>query len=275
MRCTGGALSVMVISTYMLSGSFHSLFTGPNIALHNSNLAAGGLPESEYTGAMTSPVSSPHGSSNAALDGTWGERDAGVPVSHSMAMEGYEQMRRELTQLSQTRSRSTTRTRRTGILRTITGRSTKSRRTAGSKVHRRRGSTYDDVSEAEEDDLEAGDAEKEDAFELGEFIRDGHFEKRTKEGASAKKVGVVFKNLTVKGVGASASFVRTVPDAILGKDHQRKSLSRLDLQLIKGLRYIWPRFIPYNLQLRACDAVGRSRTDTRYHTRLHRHSPRW
>jgi len=275
MRCTGGALSVMVISTYMLSGSFHSLFTGPNIALHNSNLAAGGLPESEYTGAMTSPVSSPHGSSNAALDGTWGERDAGVPVSHSMAMEGYEQMRRELTQLSQTRSRSTTRTRRTGILRTITGRSTKSRRTAGSKVYRRRGSTYDDVSEAEEDDLEVGDAEKEDAFELGEFIRDGHFEKRTKEGASAKKVGVVFKNLTVKGVGASASFVRTVPDAVLGKDHQRKSLSRLDLQLIKGLRYIWPRFIPYNLQLRACDAVGRSRTDTRYHTRLHRHSPRW
>lgn len=174
---------------------------------------------------MTSTaVSSPHGSLNAALDGTWGERDAGVPVSHRMAMEDYEQMRRELTQLSQTRSRSTTQTRRAGILRTITGRSTKSRRTTGSK---RRGSAYEDASEAEEEDLEAGDAasaaEKEDAFELGEFIRDGHFEKRTKEGASAKKVGVVFKNLTVKGVGASASFVRTLPDAILGKINQSTS----------------------------------------------------
>lgn len=276
MRCTGGALSEMVIFTDTLSGSFHSLFTGPNIVLHKNDPAVGGPPESEHTGGMTSTaVSSAHGSSNAALDGTWGEHDAGVPVSHSMAMEGYEQMRRELTQLSQTRSRSTTRTRRTSILRTITGRSTKSRRTAGSKVHRRRGTTYEDVSETEEDDLEAGDGEKEDAFELGEFIRDGHFEKRTKEGASAKKVGVVFKNLTVKGVGASASFVRTVPDAILGKNYPRTSLSRHDLELIKGLRYIWPRSIPYNLQLRACDTVGRSWTDTRYHTRLHRRSPRW
>lgn len=176
------------------------------------------MPEqSELTGGTTSTaVSSPHGSLNEPLAGTWGEHDAGGPVSHLMAMEEYEQMRRELTQLSQTRSRSTTQTRRAGILRTITGRSTRSRRTAKSRT-RRTGSAVEDASEAEEEDLEARDAaEKEDAFELGDFIRDGHFERRTEEGGSAKKVGVVFKHLTVKGVGASASFVRTLPDAILG-----------------------------------------------------------
>jgi hypothetical protein len=58
-------------------------------------------------------------------------------------------------------------------------------------------------------------AEKEDDFELDEFMREGHFEKR-KDGRSAKKVGVVYKNLTVKGVGSTASFARTLPDAVLG-----------------------------------------------------------
>lgn len=46
-------------------------------------------------------------------------------------------------------------------------------------------------------------------------MREGHFEKRT-DGESAKKVGVIYKNLTVKGVGSAATFVRTLPDAILG-----------------------------------------------------------
>ncbi len=46
-------------------------------------------------------------------------------------------------------------------------------------------------------------------------MREGHFEKR-KDGKSAKKVGVIYKNLTVKGVGSTASFARTLPDAILG-----------------------------------------------------------
>lgn len=54
-----------------------------------------------------------------------------------------------------------------------------------------------------------------DEFELGEFIREGHFEKR-REGESAKRVGVVFKNLTVEGVGETVQFVKTLPDAILG-----------------------------------------------------------
>ena len=72
----------------------------------------------------------------------------------------------------------------------------------------------------EDKDLEIGDAgpaaEKEEDFELGHFIKEGHFEKRTEAGSSAKKVGVVFKNLTVKGVGSTANYAQTLPNAVLG-----------------------------------------------------------
>ena len=54
-----------------------------------------------------------------------------------------------------------------------------------------------------------------DEFSLDGFMREGHFEKR-KDGRSAKKVGVVYRNLTVKGVGSTATFVRTLPDAVIG-----------------------------------------------------------
>ena len=70
------------------------------------------------------------------------------------------------------------------------------------------------------EDLEDGDAEgmaeKEQEFEMGPFLRGGHFEKRTGTGESAKKVGVVFKNLTVKGAGSSTNYAKTLPDAIVG-----------------------------------------------------------
>lgn len=73
---------------------------------------------------------------------------------------------------------------------------------------------------ADGEDLEAGDAqamaEKEEEFELGPFLKEGHFEKHTDTGASAKKVGVVFKNLTVKGAGSTTNYMKTLPDAILG-----------------------------------------------------------
>lgn len=61
----------------------------------------------------------------------------------------------------------------------------------------------------------AEEKDDDDDFELDEFIREGHFEKR-KDGRSAKKVGVIFKNLTVEGVGETVQFVKTLPDAILG-----------------------------------------------------------
>ncbi|KAI9876194.1 MAG: hypothetical protein M1830_007061 [Pleopsidium flavum] len=193
---------------------------GLSMRLPNLGTGQGPHQHGNLTGATSSTVvSSPGESPGAGVEGTWGERDVGGPVSHRMAMEDYEQLRRELTQLSQTRSRSSTRTEKGGLFRNVTGRSTKSRRTVGSR-NQRTGSVIDDASVIEGEDLEAGDAataaEREEEFELGDFIRDGHFGKRTGRGESAKKVGVVFKNLTVKGVGASASFVRTLPDAVLG-----------------------------------------------------------
>ncbi len=124
-------------------------------------------------------------------------------------------MRRELTQLSQVRSKSSAKTERGRFGRSITGRSKRSE----TRKSRRTQSAVT-ASEADDEDLEAGDAEaiaeKEEEFELGGFIKEGHFEKRTQEGGSAKKVGVVFKHLTVKGVGSTANYVRTLPDAILG-----------------------------------------------------------
>ena len=152
------------------------------------------------------------------MDGTWGERDVGGPVSHRMAMEDYEQMRRELSHLSQTRSKSSMRSGGGGLLKTVTSRSNKSDRpelqqTLSSKISIGRIAT-------DSEDLEAGDAEaaaeKEEDFELGPFIQEGHFEKRTEAGVSAKKVGVVFKNLTVKGAGSTSNYTKTLPDAILG-----------------------------------------------------------
>ncbi|KAJ8107892.1 hypothetical protein ONZ43_g6590 [Nemania bipapillata] len=89
---------------------------------------------------------------------------------------------------------------------------TKTHETQASRIRRNRSSRGRVDSLAA--DLESGVTEDDD-FELGKFMREGHFEKRTEEG-SEKKVGVVYRNLTVKGIGSTASFVRTVPDAILG-----------------------------------------------------------
>lgn len=120
--------------------------------------------------------------------GTWGERDAGVP-DENRAVEEYEELRRELTNLSKTESKQ----RRLSHAETTASRRTKT-------------TTNDE---------EAGPEEKEDDFELGSFVREGYFEKR-KGDQSAKRVGVVYKNLTVEGIGASATFVKTLPEAILG-----------------------------------------------------------
>ena len=67
-------------------------------------------------------------------------------------------------------------------------------------------------------DLDLSEAEslEEDNFQLEQFMKDGYFEKRTESGDSAKKVGVVFKDLTVVGAGSKAAFVSTLPDAVLG-----------------------------------------------------------
>ena len=133
-----------------------------------------------------------------------------------MAMDDYEEMRKQLSILSQTRSRGSDRAERRGMFRSITDVTQRSvSRNAGRT--RTRSSTNRNLSD---EDLEAGDAngvtEKEEEFQLDHFIQEGHFEKRTETGKSAKRVGVVFKNLTVTGAGSTKDYVRTLPNAILG-----------------------------------------------------------
>jgi ATP-binding cassette subfamily G (WHITE) protein 2 (SNQ2) len=138
--------------------------------------------------------------------GTWGERDAGG-LDRNMAMEDFEALRQTLSSLSKTKSQSQS------VRRPISRKST----------HRtgfRKNSVLSDGAADDERDVGTGPdekatEEKEDDFELSEFMKEGHFEKR-KNGQSAKKVGVVWRNLTVKGVGSTASFVRTLPNAVLG-----------------------------------------------------------
>ncbi|KAJ5847516.1 hypothetical protein N7455_011473 [Penicillium solitum] len=123
-------------------------------------------------------------------DGRWGEQEAGKAVSRSGAMEDMEEMRRELTRLSLNRTRSVTKS-----------------------VRRRKSQARDEEKAQDEEETED---EADDSFDLGEFLTGGHLERRTTAGEPAKKVGVVFKNLTVQGVETGASFVRTLPQAVIG-----------------------------------------------------------
>jgi ATP-binding cassette subfamily G (WHITE) protein 2 (SNQ2) len=162
------------------------------VPLHNRDDTAEGQSQS-----VEDPSSS-SSQTDVENDGTWGERDVGGPVDLRNAMQEYEEMRRELTALSKTRSTKTERSKsRASGLRKLSSRaSRRSRRT--------------NAAEDEESDLEAQEEEHDgDDFQLGDF------EKR-QEGRSAKKVGVVYKNLTVEGVGATEVFVKTLPGAILG-----------------------------------------------------------
>ncbi|KAL9579505.1 MAG: hypothetical protein Q9212_005068, partial [Teloschistes hypoglaucus] len=197
--------------------------SAPEAGLHNTAAVPSDTTDGDHqimdeaqatTGATVTAVPSAETSSGSEAGGTWGERDVGGPVTHRMAMDDYESLRRELTNLSQTQSRASAKSsNRAGRLRNKTAQ-TKSSQTSQSRPRR----PSSESTQAE--DLEAGDAEgmaeKEEDFELGPFIKEGHFEKRTEEGYSAKKVGVIFKNLTVKGTGSMASFTKTLPDAILG-----------------------------------------------------------
>ena len=141
--------------------------------------------------------SSPGGSVH---EGTWGERNV-EEVSGAEAMHEYEALKQTLSQLHKTKTAESQ-----------TGKSLGAARSRGSWARADRPATQDK-------DLEAGGTEKDaedDEFELGEFMRGGHFEKHTSDAGSLKKVGVLYENLTVRGAGSTASFVRTVPDAILG-----------------------------------------------------------
>ncbi|KAJ5778931.1 CDR ABC transporter [Penicillium paradoxum] len=140
---------------------------------------------------LVSSSSSTAGSSLNSDDGRWGEQEAGRAVSRTGAMEDIEEMRRELTRLSLHRTRSATK---------------------GGLGRLRSRPSHRDEEKAEEE----SESEADDSFDLGEFLIGGHLERRTTAGEPAKKVGVVFKNLTVQGVETGATFVRTLPHAVIG-----------------------------------------------------------
>ena len=160
----------------------------------------------------TTAVATPHHShspdesnSRGSRDGAWGERDVGGPVSSQNAMAGFEEMRRELSVLSQERSRRGSVARKSSFpglaRRTTSGLGTKRTRTASTAT----ASTHDEQDSSEQDE-----------FDVGAFLKDGILEARDPEGGATKKVGIVFKNLTVKGVGSSTAFAKTLPQAIMG-----------------------------------------------------------
>ncbi|KAJ5674748.1 ABC multidrug transporter atrF [Penicillium maclennaniae] len=138
--------------------------------------------DSTLTGSSTD-------SSHDTVEGRWGEKEAGEPVSRHRAMEDLEEMRRELTRLSLHRTRSTT-----------------------AKRMKSRASRKDEEKALDEESTDNED----NGFDLGDFLLSGHLERRTTAGEPAKKVGVVFKNLTVQGIETGASFVRTLPHAVVG-----------------------------------------------------------
>jgi ABC-type multidrug transport system ATPase subunit len=161
---------------------------------------------------------------NVGLDGTWGEPDTGR-TTEAAAKQCYDVLRQDLDQLHRTRTaesratrsrsrgaRSQSRASRRGTSRrgsaaTVTAQRVASRRSRRSEREDEVESDFEDASGLEED--------SEDDFELGEFMREGHFEKRT-DGVSAKRLGLVYEGLTVRGAGSTTAFVRTVPDAVLG-----------------------------------------------------------
>lgn len=191
----------------MFYTSSHQIFNeagrqGQEVPLHNTPQADG-----QQDGLEDATPASELENNPIAQDGTWGERDpGGGTVSQIMAMEDYEEMRRELTNLSKTHSRHTSRNSIHGgpsILRKVTSRASRTTR---------RTSTADEDLEAQQDDEKAREDED---FELEGFLKEGHFGKR-KGDESAKKVGLVFKHLTVEGAGATATFVKTLPGAVIG-----------------------------------------------------------
>jgi len=130
--------------------------------------------------------------------GTWGERDVGR-FNEGQAMVQYEELRKHLGDLERSRSRTS----QNSLRRSTTGTSRKSKSAVRNENNTRPTSSSGDKEKDDTpSDPEAGPREEvespqeEDEFELDQFMREGHFEKRTDAG-SAKRVGVIYKDLTV------------------------------------------------------------------------------
>ena len=180
---------------------------GPRVVLHNVDF------NGEHPHQPEEAKSSSASASGSEACGSWGERDMGGPVNFQAALQDYEEMRRELTNLSRSRTNKTNRSGRSGRSVARAPKSSSRAPRESSAATQATAGTNADI-EAFGDKRRVADVDEDD-FELGGFLKDGHFEKRDQSG-SAKKVGVVYKHLTVKGVGATSTFVRTLPHAVIG-----------------------------------------------------------
>ncbi|OJD16727.1 hypothetical protein AJ78_03153 [Emergomyces pasteurianus Ep9510] len=135
--------------------------------------------------------------SESTLEGTWGEYGEESQVSRRGAMEKFTEMSREVTRLSLKKGKTLTK-RRKSLIRQF-----------------RTNSEMDKDTDIERDSFQSAISGNDD-FDLSEFLKDGLLERRTTTGGPGKKVGVVFKNLTVEGIDATSSFVKTLPDAVKG-----------------------------------------------------------
>jgi ATP-binding cassette subfamily G (WHITE) protein 2 (SNQ2) len=138
--------------------------------------------------------------------GTWGEEDVGG-INEEDAFADFQNLRIELTNLERSRTQASQHSH------TSTERR-KSRANGDVPTMRTNRKTEGDGTDIDTN-VEASAKDKGEDFELDKFMREGHFEKRS-EGQSAKRVGVIFQDLTVKGAGGGISFARTLPDAIIG-----------------------------------------------------------
>lgn len=181
---------------------------------HDDRYVANEREEVGTSGAHLGDSSSSNSDGVDRSAGGWGEHDAGRINTHDAA-EDLHALREELAAISRTRSHGNPPERNEGLFKTLSRKST-GRPSAGGNRRRSTATLHtEDDKLTDTEDFDAVADEKDDGFELSDFMKEGHFEKRT-DGQSAKKVGVVFKNLTVKGVGSTATFVRTLPDAVLG-----------------------------------------------------------
>ncbi|ESZ91641.1 ABC drug exporter AtrF [Sclerotinia borealis F-4128] len=178
---------------------------GAQIPLHSDN----------YRGELVQSEAPSSSESERNNDGTWGENEQGGPVNPTAAMQDYDELRQKLTHVSRTRSQKSVATthKPSALKKMMTNASRRSRTTAGEDIEAHEGEQR--LEEEEKLEEIAAEDEDEDEFVLGDFLKDGHFEKRNTKG-SAKKVGVVYKNLTVQGVGATSTYVKTLPSAIMG-----------------------------------------------------------
>jgi ATP-binding cassette subfamily G (WHITE) protein 2 (SNQ2) len=164
------------------------------------------------TSSGTTEVPGSDAASTTNATPTWGERDVGGPVCRLSAMNDFGELQQELARLTTTRSHVSATSR-------VTSRPDARRQSLvsrlASRVSRRKSTAVGD-DEPEDDEESPAESSDDDEFPLEQFMRDGHLEKRNEAGESTKKVGVIFKGLTVKGVSSGASFVRTLPEAILG-----------------------------------------------------------